>query len=175
YPGDSLSKASAGTAIVLVTPNTSPGTSATVVCYAGQPCDTGTVSSPDTTQTLDVKTPASSQNQAVSGSLAPGQLHCVPPAVPHDNDNDEDDGAPFPGDLATFSSTATDVGKTVTYTGTGTLGTLMRHEYSEHTNRIGCFGSTTQFNGYTNGVYGPAPFVASDGLFEAQLSNCANN
>src|SRR5581483_3976155 len=41
YPGDSLSKASAGTAIVLVTPNTSPGTSATVVCYAGQPCDTG--------------------------------------------------------------------------------------------------------------------------------------
>lgn len=174
YPGDALSKASSGSALVLVVANSSPGSSATVVCYAGQPCDTGTITSSNGTQTLDVSTTASANNQAVSGSLGAGQLHCQIPLQP-DNDNDEDDGVAFPGDLATFSSTATDVGKTIRYSGTGTVGTLMRHEYTEHTLYVGCFGAPHPFNGYSNGVYGAAPFVAADGLYEAQLSNCANN
>lgn len=174
YPGDAFTRPSSGSAIVLVIANSSPGSSATVVCYAGQPCDTGTITSSSGNQTLDVSTPASASNQAVSGSLSAGQLHCQIPLHP-DNDTDEDDGFAFPGDLATFSSTATDVGKTIRYTGTSTLGTFMRHEYSEHTLYVGCFGAPHPFNGYSNGVYGPAPFVAADGLYEAQLSNCANN
>ena len=174
YPGDSFTKASAGSAIVAVIANPSPGSSSTVVCYSGQPCDTGTITSTQGSQTLDVSTPASASNQAVSGSLGAGELHCQIAGTP-DNDNDEDDGVPFPGDLATFTSTATDVGKTIRYTGTGTLGSLMRHEYSEHTLYVGCFGAPHPFNGYSNGIYGPAQFVAADGLYEAQLSNCANN
>lgn len=174
YHGDALSKPSSGTVAVLVMANASPGSSATVLCYAGQPCDTGTITSTNGDQTLDVSTPASANNQAVSGSLSAGQLHCQIPLQP-DNDTDEDDGVAFPGDLATFSSTATDVGKTIRYGGTGTLGTLMQHEYSEHTSFVGCFGASHPFNGYSNGVYGAAPFVAADGLYEAQLSNCANN
>lgn len=174
YPGDGLVGPSSGTAAATVAPNPAPGPSSTVVCYAGQPCDTGTVSTGQTHTSVDVSTPASSSTQALSASMAAGQLHCPPSGTP-DGDGDDDDAAPFPGDVATFSSTAADVSKTVRYTGTGTVGTLMRHQYNEHTAYVGCYGSVTQFNGFTAGSYGPAPFNSADGLYEAQLPNCATH
>jgi hypothetical protein len=174
YSGDGLSRPSSGSAHVSVIANPTPATSSTAICYSGQPCDTGPIVSSDGHTSLEISTAPSSSNQTLMGSLGTGQLQCPPAGVP-DGDNDEDDGAPFPGALATFSSTATDVGKTIRYTGMGSLGALMEHEYSEHTTFVGCFGASHPFNGYTNGVYGAAPFNAADGLFESQLSNCANN
>jgi hypothetical protein len=172
YPGDSLTAASSGSGGLAVAPNSSPGSSTTVLCYSGQPCDTGTLNSPDNTTQLDVHADPSASNQAVSGSLSTGTLHCVAGGKP-DNDGDDDDGV-FVGALATFSTTASDNTKTVTYTGTGTTGAIMKHQYGEHTAYAGCYGSPNPFMGYTHGVYGQAPFVAQDGLYVAMLPNCAN-
>jgi hypothetical protein len=144
-----------------------------VTCYSGQPCDTGTLNSTDNTTQLDVHSNSSASTQTVTASLSSGTLHCQAGGKP-DNDGDDDDGV-FVGALATFSSTATDAGKTITYTGAGQTGVIMQHQYSEHTTYAGCYGSPTPFKGYTKGVYGAAPFNATDGLYEAMLSNCANN
>jgi hypothetical protein len=171
YPGDSLVGPSSGSTPVTVAPNPSPGSSSTVVCYAGQPCDTGPVSTGQKTS-ADVSAPPSSSTQTLSATTTTQQLHCAPAGKP-DGDGDDDDSTPFPGDLVTFSDTATDVGKTLKYTGTGSTGSLMLHQYQEHTAFVGCYGSTSDFYGYTGGKYGLAPFNAQDGLFEAQLSNCA--
>jgi hypothetical protein len=175
YAGDSLTAPSSGSTAATVNPNPSPGTSSTVTCYSGQSCDTGTVTSTDSTTKLDVVSSPSSSNQTVSASVSSGALHCAAAAADGpDGDNDDDDGV-FVGALATFSSTATDSTKKVTYTGTGSTGATMLHQYSEHTAYAGCYGSPNPFNGFTNGVYGPAPFVAADGLYEAMLNNCANH
>jgi hypothetical protein len=174
YPGDALATPSSGTTPVTVAPNTNPGRSATVNCYAGQPCDTGVITGTNTT--LRVVVDPSAGNQTVTGSLDHGgQLHCVFGGRP-DGDRDSDDGVPFDGDLATFSSTAADASKTIDYTGSGAVGARMLHEYIEaHALYAGCYGAPHSFKGYVGGVYTDALFVPADGLFEAQLSNCANN
>jgi hypothetical protein len=179
YSGDALTKPSSGSAAVTVTANTSPGSSSTVTCYSGQPCSSGTVTSTDNTTKLTVVSSPSSGNQTVNASVGSGSLHCQPAGNENpDGDGDDDDGV-FVGALATFSSTAPDSTKTITYTGqgtaAGTTGAIMLHQYSEHTAYAGCYGSPTPFQGYTHGVYGAAPFNATDGLYEAQLSNCANH
>ena len=172
YGGDNLVAPSSGSAALTVTQPTSPGASSTVVCYSGQPCDTGTMTSSDNTTNLDVKTPASSNTQTLSGSLTSGTLHCVePPEKGETPDGDDDDGV-FVGALATFSSSATDVTKTITKTGTGTTGSIMKHQLAEHPTHAGCYASPNPFKGFTNGVYGNAPFVASDGMYEAMLGTC---
>jgi hypothetical protein len=173
YAGDGLVGPSSKTAALTVAPNPTPGSATSVTCYSGQPCDTGTLKSADSTTKLDVRADPSANSQTVTASLGGGTLHCIAGGTP-DNDGDDDDGV-FVGALATFSSTATDAGKTITYTGTGATGTTMKHQYGEHTQYAGCYGSPTPFKGYTHGVYGPAPFVAADGLYVAMLSNCANN
>ena len=76
----------------------------------------------------------------------------------------------------TFSSTAADASKTIDYTGTGSVGAEMLRAYiAAHALFAGCYGAPHPFQGYVNGVYTDAVFVPGDGLFEAQLSNCANN
>lgn len=174
YPGDTYTASSSGATALAVAPNPTPGSATSVTCYSGQPCDTGTLNSTDNTTNLDVRSDPSANNQTVTASLSSGTLnHCVAGGR-RDNDGDDDDGV-FVGALATFSSTATDAGKTITYTGTGSTGSTMRHQYGEHTQYAGCYGSPNPFKGYTNGHYGDAQFFSDDGLYEAMLSNCANN
>ncbi len=174
YAGDGLTAPSSASTAVSVAPNSNPGSTAVVTCYAGQPCDSGNVKSPDNTTTLDVNSSASANNQTVTASAGPGSLHCAPAGGSPDNDGDDDDGV-WVGALATFSSTAADSTKTVTYTGSGSVGAVMKHQFSEHTKYAGCYGSPTPFKGYTTGVYGNAPFNATDGLYEAQPSSCSYN
>lgn len=174
YSGEPHVTGSSGSTPLTITPNPAPtGTTQTVTCYSGQPCDSGTVTSSDDTTTVQVTSDPSTGNQTLSVSTGKGTLHCKAVAE-NDGDGDDDDGV-FVGALATFSSTATDVSKTITYTGTGATGATMNHQYGEHTQYAGCYGSPTQFNGYTNGVYGPAPYNNTDKLYVAMLSNCANN
>jgi len=176
YSGDALVAASAGSAAVTVAPKPNPGSSATVTCFAGQPCDSGLIVGPTGSTTFDLVADPSSGNQTVSASLThSGQLHCLVGGK-SDGDGDSDDGVPFDGDLATFSSTAADSSKTGSYTGKGSVGARMYHEYVENrTLFVGCFGAPHPFKGYVGGVYTDAQYVAADGLYEAQLSNCANN
>ncbi len=179
YAAYGLTAKSQGSVAVQVTANSTPGTAQTVTCYAGQTCNTGTIASSDNTTKLQVSSSSSSGNQTVTGSLTSGTLHCAPAGnEPPDNDGDDDDGV-FVGALATFTSTAPDSTKTITYTGQGmspgTVGYIMWHQYSEHTGYASCYGQDVPFKGYTGGVYGDAPFNATDGLYVAQLSNCANN
>jgi len=126
--------------------------------------------------TLDVVADPSANNQTVTAGLTHGgQLHCVFGGR-RDGDGDSDDGVPFDGDLASFSSTAADASKTASYTGLGSVGARMYHEYVEaHALYAGCYGAPRPFLGYVRGVYTDAQFVPVDGLYEAQLSNCANN
>jgi hypothetical protein len=174
YGGDLLVAGSSGMTPVTVAPNPKPGPTATVTCYAGQPCDSGVLTG--TSTTLQVVADPSAGNQTVTASLDHGgQLHCIFGGR-GDGDGDSDDGVPLDGDLATFSSTAADSSKTVSYTGTGSVGARMLHEYVEaHALYVGCYGVPHPFKGYVGGVYTNAQFVAADALYEAQLSNCANN
>jgi hypothetical protein len=175
YRGDTLVSASSDTARVTVAPDPDPGTDATVTCYAGDPCDSGLVTGVSTT--LRVVAEPSAGNQTLTASLEHGgQLHCVLRRPSYGDDYGSDQGVPFTGDLATFSSTAPDAAKTADYTGSGQVGAEMLRQYSEaKTLFAGCFGAPHPFLGYVGGVYTDAVFVPADGLFEAQLSNCANN
>jgi hypothetical protein len=174
---------SSATAPLGVGPANPSGSSSTVNCYAGEPCDTGTVTSADENTQLDVLADPSANNQTVSGSLGGGTLHCksgqpsdtslvrsnaVQPDASGYNDV-------FLGALATFSSTAKDAIKTITYTGTGEHGQTMFDQFEAHQEYAGCYGSAKPFKGFTNGKYGRAPFVLADGLYEAQISNCEYN
>jgi len=176
YGGDATTKGSSGSHALTVAPVANPGTSSTVTCYAGQPCDTGTINATDGTSHVDVVSGPSGNTQTVSASFGGAALHCVEPAEEDgpDGDGDDDDGV-FVGTTVSFSSTSTDSGKTITYTGTGSEGTTMQHQLSEHPTHAGCYGSPNPFNGFTNGVYGAAPFNASDGLYEAILAACTFN
>ncbi len=163
YSGDVVAGSSQGTAPVTVT---DPSTQ-TVTCQANTSCQaTATVTSADGTTTLTVTADPSASNQTVHADLVNGQqLHC-----PGDSD-------PVLGGLGTFTSTATDAGKTIDYTGSGNVGAQMYANYAAHTLYVGCFASDTQFMGYINGVYQPAQLVieTSGTFYEAQLGNCANN
>jgi hypothetical protein len=174
YGGDSYTSGSSGSHALTVAPVANPGTSSTVTCYAGQPCDTGTINATDTTSHVDVVGAPSGSTQTVSASFGTGSLSCVEPEENGrpDNDGDDDDGV-FVGTLVTFSSTATDAGKTITYTGTGNEGAIMSHQLGEHPNRAGCYASANEFNGFTNGHFGAAPQDSNTGLFVAILATCA--
>lgn len=173
YGGDAYTNGSSGSHALTVTAVPNPGTSSTVTCYANQPCDTGTINATDGTSHVDVVGAPSGSPQTVSASFGGGALHCSEPPEEGgpDNDGDDDDGV-FVGTTVSFSSTSTDSGKTITYTGTGSEGTTMQHQLGEHPTHAGCYGSPHPFSGFTNGVYGPAPFVAADGLYEAILGTC---
>jgi Big-like domain-containing protein len=174
YPGDSLVGASQGSTPMTVTAPSTTSSNSTVICYAGQPCDTGKVQRTGSTTSADVSNSGSSNTQTLSASVSSQTLHCASSGGDGpDGDGDDDDGV-FTGDLVTFSGTATDVGKTLKYTGTGTTGKTMKHNVSEHPSFAGCYGSPTPFHGYTGGVYGSAPFNATDGLYEAQLPSCSS-
>lgn len=167
YSGDPISNPSAGMASSTVSLNPSPGSSSTVNCYAGNPCDSGVVRL-DPSTSLEVITSASASNQTVMASITAGGLtHCS-----------EFEGDPV-GELANFSTTATDVTKQVNYTVDGNAATSLENSYlAAGALYLGCYASTNPFSGYTAGVYGPAPSVIEPGVgtvFEANLSNCANN
>jgi Bacterial Ig-like domain (group 3) len=168
YPGDALVGPSSGSTALTVAPNPTPGSATAVTCYSGQPCDTGTLNSTDSTTKLDVVADPSADTQTVTASLGSGTLHCVAGGKP-DNDGDDDDGV-FVGALATFSSTASDAGKTITYTGTGATGATMNHQFGEHPTYAGCYASPNAFKGFTKGVYGAAPLI--NGEHVAMLATC---
>jgi hypothetical protein len=173
YSGQPPVNGSSGSTPLTITPASPPpsSTSSTVSCYAGQPCDSGTVTSSNSSTQVDVSSDPSTGNQTLSVSTSSATLHGCKAVTENDYDGDDDDGV-FVGALATFSSTATDVPKTITYTGTGSTGDTMNHQYGEHPDYAGCYGSPTLFKGYTSGVYGNAVYNAKDKLYEAMLANC---
>lgn len=165
FVGDTVANPSSGSTPESVKVNPSPGPSSTVTCYQGEPCDTGLVQA-DPTTTLDVTSDPSGSTQTLSASLtASATLHfCT---------------ATSAGELATFSSTATDAAKKAFYTVYGSAKTALDSAYtSSGTLYLGCFASVNPFNGYTSGVYGPAPQVNEPGIglvYEVNLGSCANN
>ena len=162
YNGDGLSAPSSGTTTVTMNAPVVIGNSSSVTCNAGAYCDTGKVTSLNGSNTMDVLSTPSQTQQTVTALLESGKaLHC-----PQNTDNQT-------GALGTFSVSVNDTTKTVTYTGYGNVARSMLGNFNAHPDFVGCFGSPTQFNGYVYGAYGPAIFVSSDGLYEAQLSNCA--
>lgn len=161
YAGDLIASGSTGSTPISVT---SVDSSTSATCGPGEQCDTVTITSSDGQTQLSVDSPPSAGGQTVTASLdSNARLHCP-------GDTDAEVGA-----LATFNSTSSTGEKVVHYVGYGTHGDQMFNNYAQHTTYVGCFGAPHPFYGYTNGSYGPAQFVAADGLYEAQLSSCANN
>ncbi len=171
YAGDFVSAASQGAAAVTVAfpppPPPDPGASTTQNCTANNPCSTTTVTSSDGETKLQVTASASSGSQSVSGSLTSGQLLNCP------GDTDAVSG----GALATFTNSASDAYKTITYTVRGPDAVIMHNNYASHSTYEGCFASPNPFQGYTNGLYGPAQQVTDaygNTYYEAQLRQCVN-
>lgn len=166
YAGDTLSAASSGATAVTVTaapppppPPPPPDVETTKVCTTGKTCSTATITSSDGLTSLQVT--ATGGAQSVYAALYDeGTLHC-----PGRDDTP-------PGSLAEFDNTSPTGTKTVTYRLDGTAARDMKIAYNQHPTYLGCYGSPTPFNGFTNGVYGPATFNAQDGLYVAQLATC---
>ena len=161
YGGDLVGNPSIGSAAVTVT--APPPSSTTATCGPDQPCSTEQITSSDGQTQLQVDAPPDPNGQTITASLTNGTLHC-----PGDVDTEL-------GALATFETTTPSGDLTVHYLGHNSVGAQMQANYASHTLYLGCFASDQPFDGYTGGVFGPAPFVAADGLYEAQLGNCANN
>jgi hypothetical protein len=170
YAGDGVVAGNSGTTTVTLAappppppppPPTPTGSSSTVTCNAGQYCQAA-VKTSNGANTMNVLSSPSSTQQTVSGQLENGKkLHC-----PQNTDNQN-------GALGTFEVTVNDTTKTVTYTGYGNTASSMLANYNRHPDYAGCFGSVDPFNGFVGGTYGPAVFVSSDGLYEAQPATCA--
>lgn len=164
YAGDTLAAASSGSTPVTVAsipdPEPEPDVETTKVCTTGNTCSTQTITSPDGLTSLQVT--AEGGNQTVYAALYQNeQLHCP--------GRDE----PQPGALAEFENSSPTGSKTITYRLEKTAARDMKIEWNMHPDYLGCYGSPEQFNGFTNGVYGPATFSAEDGMFVAQLASCA--
>lgn len=165
YVGDSLSAASSGSAPVTVTPATTPsGTLVSTTCAPNVPCTSSTTTG-GTSSTSVAATSTSGAMQTVSVQVIGGQLGC-PGSVD-----------PAAGVAVFFDNTASDAGKVITYTTTGTAGSQTMANYAAHPSYLGCYASPTSFLGYTSGVYGPATLVADDGgpVYKAQTASCATN
>jgi hypothetical protein len=163
YAGDTLAAASTGAAAVTVTapppPPPEPDVQTTKVCTTGKTCSTSTITSSDGLTSLQVT--ATGGNQSVFAALYDeGTLHCPGRAEEP------------PGALAEFDNSSPTGAKTVNIRWDGTVARDMKIAYNQHPSYLGCYGSPTPFNGYTNGVYGPATFSAEDGLYVAQLPSC---
>jgi hypothetical protein len=173
YQGDTNTQPSSGSTALTVTANTNPGSSSTVTCFAGQTCDSGTLTSSDGTTQADVSSGSSTSTQTVTASLDTSDaLHgCVEPAEQGETPDGDDDDGVFVGAVLAFTTTGTGQ-KTITYTGTGDTGTIMRHQLSEHPTHAGCYGSPNAFKGFVNGSYTNAVFNSQDGLYEAILATC---
>lgn len=165
YAGDLVAKTSFGSAQITVTAPPPPvDASTSKTCPADQTCTTDTITSANGLTQLTVTSTGSAGGQTVTASLQQGpSMNC-----PGDTD-------PHTGARATFDSTATTGEKIVHYVGHGAVGLQMDTNYGNHTSYVGCFGMPTPFMGYVGGAYTNAPFVPADGLYEAQLSSCANN
>jgi hypothetical protein len=171
YSGDLVFKGSTSnnTAIQVDTPpEPEPTSSDTNTCAAGQSCSTDTITADGGSTALTVSTPPSGQQNTVTASLTEGEtLHCP-----------GDDDTPPGSALATFTSTATDVEKTVVYHVEGPAAVTWHNNYVANGSlALGCYAADHPFNGYTNGAYGPATLVMEPfgDFYEAQLGSCANN
>jgi hypothetical protein len=169
YGGDGVVAGSSGsTTVTMAAPPPPPppvptSNSSTVTCNAGNYCEAAVKSSStNPTNTMDVLSSPSSSQQTVKALLENGKnLHC-----PQNTDNQT-------GALGTFEVTVNDTSKTVTYVGFGNTARSMKSNYLAHVTYAGCFGSVNPFNGFVGGVYGPAVFVPSDQLYEAQPGVCS--
>jgi hypothetical protein len=93
--------------------------------------------------------------------------------------------------IAEYHTTAADAAKVAEYTVFGAAADFAFNFYAAHTDISGCYGSPDPFNGWSPAppegefsggtwadgpyVYGPAPFDAATGLYEAYLGSCANH
>ncbi|HJQ42472.1 MAG TPA: hypothetical protein VJ831_05275 [Jatrophihabitantaceae bacterium] len=165
YAGDLVAgKSSGSTPITVTVPLPPPADgSTTETCAPDQSCSTETISSADGNTELTIDAPPAPDGQTVTASLdSNGVLNCPGDVDPH------------LGALATFETTSATGELIVHYVGHGDVAAQMEANYAAHTVYMGCFGSPTPFDGWVGGSPGPAQFVAADGLYEAQLSNCTN-
>jgi hypothetical protein len=163
YAGDLLSAASSGSASITVAappdPEPEPDVEATVECGPEvQICTTPVIESTDGKTTLTVSSPGG--NQTVYAALFDeGELDC-----PGRTDTP-------PGAEAEFTNSSETSPKTVTYRLTpGPAAKAMKAEYKKHPDYLGCYGAPSPFNGFTNGVFGPAN--PSGDIYVAQLASC---
>ncbi|HWB67352.1 MAG TPA: Ig-like domain-containing protein [Mycobacteriales bacterium] len=159
YGGDLLAGTSHGT----VTVTMFDGVSDTTTCAPGQFCSIDEITTNDGTTSLDVTAGPSGQTDVVTGSLTEGEQLSCPVRT--------DIGT---GALADFSNTASDIGKTIDYTGHGATGQQMYNNFLAHPRYAGCFASKHPFMGYVNGVYTNAVLVHETfgDFYEAQIANC---
>ena len=80
---------------------------------------------------------------------------------------------PGSGMGTTFNSTATDAGKTIKWTVHGAEAVNTHNDYTTTTGHEGCLG--LGFEWYVGSLSNPAPYNATDGLYEAAPVYCANN
>ena len=157
-----------------------PSSSASATtCSAGTACGSPTVTSSDSSTSLQVTSDPSTGAQTLTVQVGglPDMLCSLSGS----------------GSVtAEYHTSAADAAKIADYTVFGDAAVFAENFYAAHTDISGCYGSADEFNGWspappdctecTGGtwadgpyVYGPAPFDASTGLFEAFLGSCANH
>jgi len=152
--------------------------SSATTCDPAQPCDSPTVTSSDGSTALQVASDPSTGEQILTVQV--GGLDAMFCTLPESGSV-----------ISQYHTTAPDAGKTAEYTVFGDAAIFAEAFYEAHTDISGCYGSPDPFNGWSPApgsasspggtwadgpyVYGPAPFDASTGLYEAYLGNCANH
>ena len=152
-----------------------PPASASENCSAANPCDTGTVSSPDGQTTLRVVADPSTGAQTLEAQVGgfPSMLCTTAGTTPI---------------ISGYHTTAPDADKTADYTLHGADAVAAHDFYASHTDTTGCYGAEevwngwspdpgTEFSSWETGpwVYGPVPFNEANGLYEGWLASCANH
>jgi Bacterial Ig-like domain (group 3) len=159
YAGDLVAAGSAGSVAITVA---ALADSDTVVCPANQFCETEEVSTPDGQIEAFADGDPSAHDYTLSVNLSAGQLTCPGYADPPSNW------------IATFNSTASDAGKELDWAGFGDQALAMQAAFDAHPDYVGCYASPNPFVGYNipSHSIGQAPFIASDGLYEAAVPAC---
>jgi class 3 adenylate cyclase len=157
-----------------------PPSSSATACSAGVACASPTVTSSDLSTSLQVTSGPSAGPQTLT--LQVGGLSAMQCTLPGSGSV-----------ISQYHTSAADAGKVADYTVFGDAAVFANAFYAAHPDISGCYGSPDPFNGYSpappacevecqagtwaNGpyVYGPAPFDASTGLYEAFLGSCANH
>jgi hypothetical protein len=143
--------------------------SSTTTCQANVSCSSPTVTSLDGSTSLQVTaSPSPSGPQTLT--LQVGGLSAMLCSLPGSGSV-----------ISKYHTTAADATKIAAYTVFGAAADFANNFYAAHNDISGCYGSPDPFNGWSPSwetgtyVYGPAPFDANTGLYEAFLGNCANH
>lgn len=166
YNGDGFVAPSSGSTPVTVTTPTQTGDGSTATCDPGVICDSGVLTSPNGSNSMEVVSSPSATQQTITQKLENGKnLHC-----PQNTDNQN-------GALGTFTINVADTSKTVNYTGFGNTAKSMKDNANAHPTYFGCFGQKDPWTGYVGGAPGAAVLIhENDGdYYEAQPAACAFN